>query len=126
MKPDEYDGFYFTPHEEEGDLNITFFDLKGDLGNSAPVDNSKLGDCWHIAFFRRDKNGIPHFDETFEAIFTDPEVYIKNLVGANLYGCVVRKTEKSTKWFEEYLENAKESVDRLKLAVMAESIANTK
>jgi hypothetical protein len=46
---------------------------------------------------------MPEFNDAFEAILGDPESYIKNLVGAGLYGCVVRKTTKTGKWFENYL-----------------------
>lgn len=126
MRPSSYDGFYFTPAEEDDDLNITFFDFKHSSEKGYPVSNTSIGDCWHVAFFRQDGNGIPYFDETFEAIFSDPTVYVKNLIGANLYGCIVRKTEKSQKWFEEYLENAKKNVESIKLKTIAESIANSK
>ena len=53
---------------------------------------------------------MPEFDDAFEAILGDPESYIKNLVGAGLYGCVVKKTTKSGKWFEDYLTSVVGSV----------------
>jgi hypothetical protein len=53
---------------------------------------------------------MPEFDDAFEAILGDPESYIRNLVGAGLYGCVVRKTTKSGKWFEDYLTSVVGSV----------------
>mgnify|MGYP000338725195 CR=1 FL=1 len=57
----------------------------------------------------RDKVGL-EFDDAFEAILGDPESYIKNLVGAGLYGCVVRKTTKTGKWFDNYLTSVVDSV----------------
>lgn len=126
MQPKTYDGFYFTPAEEDDDLNITFFDFNGDVEKGNPVSNSSIGDCWHVAFFRHDKEGVPYFDETFEAIFSDPTVYVRNLLGANVYGCIVRKTEKSNKWFDDYLNNAKKHVENLRLSLIAKSIAESK
>ena len=79
-----------------------------------------------MAFFKRGEDGHPEFDDTFEAIFADPAVYVKGLIGANVYGCVLRKTEKSQKWFDEYLNRAKSSVMMLKVKGILTSIAETK
>lgn len=116
MSKDEYDGFYFLPGDEEGDLNIAYFKFKAD-GDFAgePVKESSIGSTYHIAFFTRDENGDPVFDENFEAVFADPNVYIEQLVGSNLYGCVLRKTEKSEKWWDEYLTRAKKTCTIKKL-----------
>lgn len=126
MQPKEYDGFYFTPAEHDNELNITFFDFKSEVEKGDPICNTSIGDCWHIAFFRQTENGLPYFDEAFDAILSDPTVYVKNLLGANLYGCIVRKTEKSQKWFDDYLHNAKEHVKMLNLAEIAKNIAENK
>lgn len=106
---DEYDGFYFLPGDNEGDLTLAFFKFNGDTDYGKPVESSDLGDKFHIAFFKRNEDGNPVFDDHFEAIFVDPIVYIKNFVDTNLYGCVLRKTENSQKWWEEYLTRAKET-----------------
>lgn len=126
MEPKRYDGFYFTPAEEENDLNITFFDFKPGVDKGNPICNTSIGDCWHVAFFRQGENGLPYFDDAFEAIFADPTVYIRNLIGANVYGCMVRKTEKSQKWFDDYLNNAKEHVKMLNLSEIAKNIVESK
>lgn len=106
---DEYDGFYFLPGDNEGDLTLAFFKFNGETDYGKPIESNDMGDKFHIAFFRRDANGYPVFDEHFEAIFVDPTTYIMNLVDTNLYGCVLRKTEKSQTWWEEYLTRAKET-----------------
>lgn len=105
----EYDGFYFLPGDEEGDLTLAFFKFSEGQDYGQPVESSDLGDKFHIAFFRRDENGHPVFDEQFEAIFVDPATYVKNFIDSNLYGCILRKTENSQKWWEEYLTRAKEA-----------------
>jgi len=104
-----FDGFWFLPCEEEG-LNLSFFTFKDEYGGGTPIGGNQLGDNYHLAFFKENEEGLPEFDDAFEAILGDPESYIKNLVGAGLYGCVVRKTTKSGKWFEDYLTSVVGSV----------------
>jgi uncharacterized protein involved in tolerance to divalent cations len=41
-------------------------------------------------------------------------VYLKNLIGMDLYGCVVRKTKTSGKWWDEYLNKALQRTTILK------------
>jgi hypothetical protein len=104
-----FDGFWFLPCEEEG-LNLSFFTFKDEYGGGTPIGGNQLGDNYHLAFFKENEEGLPEFDDAFEAILGDPESYIKNLVGAGLYGCVVRKTTKTGKWFNDYLTSVKDSV----------------
>jgi hypothetical protein len=126
MKPNEYDGFYFLPDESNDDLQIAYFNFKDEFANATPIEHSSIGYKYHIAFFRRDKEGNPVFDDTFEAIFGDPTIYIKNLVGAGLYGCVLRKTEKSQEWFDEYLERALKKLHAIRLIENLKAIIDTK
>jgi len=104
-----FDGFWFLPCEEEG-LNLSFFSFKDEYGGGTPIGGNQLGDNYHLAFFKENEEGMPEFDDAFEAILGDPESYIKNLVGAGLYGCVVRKTTKTGKWFDDYLKSVVGSV----------------
>lgn len=108
---ENYDGFYFLPteSENEGDplgMNLAFFRFKDEMANAIPIESSDMGDKYHIAFFKPDDEGYPKFDDSFEAILADPIVYINNLEGTEIYGCICRKTNKSEKWFEEYLDHA--------------------
>lgn len=126
MSKDEYDGFYFLPGDDDKDLNIAYFRFKDDIDFGSPVDNSELGDMFHVAFFRKDINGDPVFDEEFEAIFADPSIYIKNLIGANVYGCILRKTEYSNEWWREYLTKAQQSCMINKLKNTCQSILDSR
>jgi hypothetical protein len=125
MNTSEYDGIWFLPLEDDSNaLHMQYFSFRDEFKNSAKVDSSPNGDTYYISFFRRLENNEPEFDDAFEAVFADPEVYIKNLVGAKLYGCIVRKTEESGKWFEDYLKNVFGHVMIMKLKAYANSIAN--
>ena len=126
MIPKEYDGFYFLPGDEENELDISYFQFSDDEYRKDVVKYSDLGDMYHIAFFRKDLQGHPDFDESFEAILIDPKTYITGLIGSNLYGCVVRKTKKSTEWFNDYLERAIKSITIIKVRESLKSILESK
>ena len=113
-----FDGFWFLPNDDEG-LKLSFFTFGEDLAGGTPIDSTDLGDTYHLAFFKEDDEGMPVFDDAFEAVLVHPETYIKNLNGAGLYGCVVRKTTKSGKWFEDYLTSVVGSVIMKKLKSIA-------
>jgi hypothetical protein len=102
---ENYDGFYFilTETEQESSYKLAFFTFKDEMANAKPIESSEMGDKFHIAFFKSDENDLPVFDESFEAILSDPIVYINNLIGSGMSGCILRKTEKSEVWFQEYL-----------------------
>ena len=100
---ENYDGFYFIPSETEfeSSYKLAFFRFQDEYANATPVDS---GNTYHIAFFTLNDDGLPKFDDAFEAILTDPVVYINNLIGSGISGCILRKTNKSDKWFTEYLD----------------------
>ena len=121
-----YDGLFFTPGEEDDSLQISFFDLKEEFAGGEPVEGTAVGPKYHIAFFKKDEEGNPVFDDAFEAILSDPEVYLKNLTGAGVFGCVIRKTEKSSKWFEDYLKKVFGHITIKKMMFALHSIAESK
>jgi hypothetical protein len=109
---EEFDGFLFLPAddvaEDEDGIEFRFIKYKNDLG--APIEFNDIGEKYHVALFKQDENGDFQFLETFEAIFSDPLTYVRNLVGCNLFGTMVKKKERSVEWFEEYLTDIKSSV----------------
>lgn len=126
MTKDEYDGLYFLPGDTDEEMNLAYFRFKEEEDFGVPIESTEIGDKYHIAFFKKDELGDPVFDEEFEAIFADPTVYIKNLVGLNVYGCVLRKTEKSLDWWVDYLAKAKESCTLIKFKNALKRIKESK
>jgi hypothetical protein len=121
----EYDGFYFLPHydgDDEG-LRFDFFRFMDEYANGVKKDHCEMGDMYHIVFITHDGEGNPILDENFDAIFVDPVEYVNNLLGADLFGCVVRKTDKSEEWLEKYLTRIKESDTLRNIKTQIESIA---
>ena len=120
-----YDGIFFLPGDEDDETVIQFFNFKEEMAGGELVEASEIGPKYHIAFFKKDDNGTPVFDDHFEAIIGDPHTYIKNLRG--LYGCMVKKTNKSPEWFEDYLYKTvgRVMIEKMKGALSAIA-ANTK
>lgn len=125
MKPSEYDGVYFLPGDDDTELNVSYFTYdEADIGEK--VQGNSVGDFYHIAFFKSDDTGKPVYDETFDAILGDPSVYIRNLIGANLFGIIVRKTTNSKEWFEDYLNSVQKKIMMLTLIDNLKEIADAR
>lgn len=101
--PEKYDGIYFLPNQDFTKTRYVFFNLGQDY-SSEPIDSGYMGDCWQIAFITKHGDNFS-FKENFEAILIDPYEYVKNITKFGIYGCVVKKTEKSVGWFKFYLDN---------------------
>ena len=122
-----FDGVYFMPAGEEGeDLEISYFEFRNEMANGNPIIESPLGNSYHIAFFKKSESGDPIFDGSFEAVLACPKTYIENLAGAKVYGCAVKKTDKSGKWFEDYLTRTLGHITLKKLIGVAKAISETK
>ena len=121
----EFDGFFFTPGDNDNQIDLSFFRTKSrEMGQ--PIESTKMGDMFHVAFFRKGEDGLPQFDEEFEAVFSDPRVYVRNLLGANIYGTFLRKTEKSGEFWKEYLDDAKSKCSMSKVKTFVESFLSLK
>jgi hypothetical protein len=85
-------------------MKLAFFSFKDEMKDAKPIESSEMGDKFHLAFFTSDEEGAPTFEDSFEAILADPIVYINNMIGTGMSGCILRKTEKSDEWWTEYLD----------------------
>lgn len=115
-----YDGVFFFPAvDDEGDdvMTFNFWSFDGKYANKESIEATDAGNKFHVAFFKEGEAGY-EIDDTFEAIFTDPKVYLEGLIGSSLFGVMCRKTTNSTKWFQNYLKEARmkfKSVNEKKL-----------
>ena len=106
VSEDKYDGFYFVPdyNDFQDNMKLAFFSFKDEMKDAKPIESSEMGDKFHLAFFTSDEEGAPIFEDSFEAILADPIVYINNMIGTGMSGCILRKTEKSDEWWSDYLD----------------------
>jgi hypothetical protein len=119
----DYDGFYILPADEDDGLKMAYFDFKDDFEKGEKLGGNALGDMYHVIFFKVGEDSLPILDDHFESIFAEPETYVKGLLGANLFGCFVKKTENSWKWVDDYLKNTLSRVTLMKMKNYANSIA---
>ncbi len=96
-----FDGFYYIPDTESNQMKLAYFVLENPAGN--PIESTDLGDKYHIVLFKKGESGLPEFDDEFEAILGDATEYITNLVGQEIFGCILRKSENSLPWWKNYL-----------------------
>jgi hypothetical protein len=125
VHPETYDGFYFVPDYDDfySNMKLAFFSFKDEMEDAAPIESSTVGDKFHLAFFTTDEEGAPTFQDSFEAILADPIVYINNMVGTGMSGCILRKTEKSDEWWTEYLDYVTGGVFKAKVKAAFSNLA---
>ena len=109
LDPSEYDGIYFVPGDEDDEFKVTCwqFDANSKYYSTKPERLNEMGYTYHIAFFKTNDEGNPEFDEDYEVILGDPQAYVNGLADTGLFGCIVKKTEKSAEWFHNYLTTTK-------------------
>lgn len=124
-----FDGVYFYPDPENSKkLAQDWFLLEDEkYKNQPPIDGNEMGDCYHVAFIGKDRMNYPYVQEVYEAIFSDLETYINtSLSGAKVQGVILRKTDTSGQWIDEYRNNLGKNVRLHKLHVLAKSILEEK
>ena len=119
---EKFDGFYILPGEGDG-IKLSYFDFKDDFDKGKKIGGNAMGDMYHVIFMKAGEDSLPILDDHFEAIFANPETYVKNLLGADIFGCFVKKTENSWKWVDDYLKRTLARVTMMKMKNYAKSIA---
>jgi hypothetical protein len=125
----EYDGFTIVPSGMDGGIKTVFFQLSDESKEGTPIENSGLGDKYHVVLFKYNYDtGLLDFNDTFEAIFIDPLYYAKRLL-PYFFATFVRKTDKSVTWFDDYILDVYQRVVLKKIEdykQMLQSISETK
>jgi hypothetical protein len=119
----KFDGFYILPSDEDDGIKLSYFDFKDDFDKGKKVGGNEVGDMYHVIFMKAGDDSLPILDDHFEAIFASPETYVRNLLGADIFGCFVKKTENSWKWVDDYLTKTMARVTMMKLSGYAKSLS---
>lgn len=104
LRKENFDCISFLPGEEDGQLNVeggTYLE-KGD------EIKGTLGCVYHINIFKHKDDDDVEFD-TFEAVLTDPFVYISHIIPCGWFGFISKKTTGSIEFNEEIVAQMKKS-----------------
>lgn len=98
----EYDGIIFF--EKNTNAFMGFFNHLDTHEKGEKLESTSMGDMWHIMFYKKNKEERVSFEESFDAILIDPEIYIENLmkIDSNNMGFVLRKTKNSSEWLKTF------------------------
>ncbi len=95
----DVDGIAFFPKNDDE------LDLRGfEYNQKAKYITFALGNMYHIMVYKVNEKGYLIDKDNFEAILTDPRVYVSNLIISGFYGVIVKKTKKSRKFIDELFE----------------------
>lgn len=112
IAPSAYDGFHLMPHEkDENKVQFNFFKINQDHLQGETIGRNDIGETFNVLLFKHGSEGI-ELSDAFEAVFADPVVYAKNLIGMDIYGTFVKKTVEAQEWFDDYL---KLTIDRVNI-----------
>ena len=118
----KYDGFYILPTDDDG-LKLSYFDFLDDFEKGKKVGGNEMGDMYHVIFLKAGEDNMPMLEDHFEAIFSHPETYVEGLLGADIFGCFIRKTENSWEWVDDYLKRTLARVTIMRMKNYAKSIS---
>jgi hypothetical protein len=120
IKLDQYDGFHMMPDENNmASTQFKFFKIKEDYLQGETIGKTSIGETYNVLFLKKTKDGI-ELNDVFEAVFADPVVYAEGLIGINLYGTFVKKTEEAQEWFDDYIRLTKKRIDDINFELKGE------
>lgn len=105
LKNENFDIIHFISGEQKDTLDIRTNLYKD---NDESIENSSLGNKYHIILFREDDTGMVINPDKFEAILLDPLEYISELIPQRWYGIIARKTKKSGKFIDNLFDKMME------------------
>jgi hypothetical protein len=104
LKKEEFDALFFLPGEEKDQLHIEGATYK-EPGES--VGGNSLGKAYHVILFKENKEGI-HDVDRFDAILLEPLEYMSELIPANWFGIVAKKTTTSDAFIQKLFDKLHE------------------
>ena len=104
MKDKDFDCLSFLP-TKKGSVEISCGSYKSK--DDVP-DKSPIGQMFHIVLVKELPSGVTHYDN-FEAILSDPLVYMSNLIQSGWYGLIHKKTSSSQEINDDFVEKLKKN-----------------
>ena len=116
LNVNEYDCLFFHPSPSG---QIDFYEIKLDEKYQSTESHTNMADSYHIALFDFDAaNNECILSENFDAMLLDPYVYVTDTLGYGLQGCILRKTKKSDKFFDDWIQTPHKFIDLIGMEVV--------
>lgn len=106
----EVDGVTFLPKNKKREIDLKGFTF---VGKRLKYQKSELGHFYHIMIYKANEFGDAVNIDKFEAILTDPSVYISNLIECGFFGVVIKKTKTSKKIIDNLYNGIKQYESRI-------------
>jgi len=100
---DNVDGVSFIPNGSVEDVNIKGFCYN----KKSKYEKYDIGHVYHILIYKCNDDGTITNLDNFEAVLTDPYVYVSNLIACDFFGVVSKKTKKSKTFIKEIFNQMK-------------------
>jgi len=97
------DGVSFIPADSSLSVNIKGFSY----AKKSKYEKYDIGYVYHILIYKCEYDGTITTLDNFEAVLTDPYVYVSNLIECDFYGVVSKKTKKSNSFIKEVYAQVK-------------------
>jgi hypothetical protein len=100
LQGENFDALFFLPGDTKEQIHIEgalYKDPGEDIGGNS------LGKQYHVILFKENEEGIYDVDR-FEAIFAEPLEYMSELIPANWYGIVAKKTTTSETFVQKVFD----------------------
>lgn len=104
LKNENFDCISFLPGEEYGEMSLE----GGTYIEKGEEIRGKMGCIYHINIFKEKKDFTIDFD-TFEAVLSDPLVYMSHIIPAGYFGFISKKTTTSEEFNQDLIDKMKES-----------------
>jgi hypothetical protein len=99
----DYDVLFWLPTDKQNVMKVEACKYK-DPGEQ--IGGSELGSEYHIVLFKCNEEGTYEHD-TWDAILSDPRIYVSGLIPQDWYGFVARKTTTSKQFVKDTLDKIK-------------------
>jgi hypothetical protein len=100
----DFDVLFWLPTNEEDTMKVECCKYKKP---GEQIGGSQLGPEYHIVIFKFNPETGTYAHDRWDAILSDPRVYVSGLIPQDWYGLVARKTTESQEFVDDILARIK-------------------
>lgn len=105
LKGEDLDHMSFLPGKEEGSIDVS----AGTYHERGEPITGNMGNFYHINIFKESRDSNVYFD-TFEAVLSDPLIYMSHIIPSGFFGFISKKTTTSDEFNNDIVASLKKSL----------------